>query len=99
MLVRKIEPTELKVIEYDGTNLDAVKQFLEKECDTKIYKEGKTYKEGKPNGDPYLVVSGWYTLFLTKGTHLVQEVDSYMCPSGFYEYRSLEELKMDFVIV
>ena len=92
MFVRKIDPRELKVIKYDGTNLNAVKQFIEKECDTEIY------REGKHDGNPYLDVSGGYTLFLNEGMYIVQHLDLYGHPSGFYDYHSLEGLKSNFVI-
>ena len=93
MVVKKIEPIELKVIKYDGTNLNAVKQFLEKDCDTEIY------SEGKHNGNPYLDVDSGYTLFLSKDTYIIQAFDLYGNHIGFYNYHSLEELKDNFVIV
>ena len=93
MFVRKIEPRELKVIKYDGTNLNAVKQFIEKDCDTEIY------REGEHNGNPYLVIRRGYTLYLNEDTYLVQAFDIYGYPYDFYEYHSLDDLKKDFVIV
>ena len=92
MFVRKIEQRKLKVIKYDGTNLNAVKQFIEKDCDTEIY------GEGKHDENPYLDVSWGYTLFLNKDTYIIQAFDLYGNPSGFYECHSLEELKSRFVI-
>ena len=93
MFVRKIEQRELKVIKYDGTNLNAVKQFIEKDCDTEIY------REGEHNGNPYLVIRRGYTLNQNEDTYLVQAFDIYGYPYDFYEYHSLDDLKKDFVIV
>ena len=93
MFVRKIEQRKLKVIKYDGTNLNAVKQFIEKDCNTEIY------REGKHDGNPYLDVSGGYTLYLNKDTYIVQAFDLYGNPSGFYDCHSLEELNSRFIMV
>lgn len=93
MFVKKIEQRKSKVIKYDGTNLNAIKQFIKKDCETEIY------REGMHNGEPYLEVRGGYTLFLHKNTYIIQAFDLYGYPSGFYDYQSLEGLKRDFVIV
>lgn len=93
MFVKKIEQKELKVIKYDGTNLNAVKQFIEKDCCTEIF------REGKHNENPYLVTDGGYTLFLNKDTYIIEALDLYGDPVGFYDCHSLEELKSNFVIV
>ena len=93
MKVREINPRDLEVIKYDGTNLDAVKQFIEKDCATEIYREGQY------DGNPCLDVSGGYTLFLNEGMYIVQHLDLYGYPDGFNVYDNYDTLQQDYIIV
>lgn len=93
MIVRKINPDDLKVIQYDGTNLDDVKKFIKKECSKTIS------NVGEHDGSPYLEIDDGYTLFLHKGIYIIQNINYWGWKDGFTSCNSLEELKERFVIV
>jgi len=93
MIVRRINPDDLKVIKYDGTNLDDVKKFLKRECIRTVL------KEGEHDGCLCLDLDDGYTLFLHEGIYIVQNINYWGWKDGFTTCDSLEELKERFVIV
>lgn len=98
MMVKELGFRESKVIQFDGTNFEEIKKFIKEDCDKRIYRIDD-YTDANGTKIKTISVEGGYTLFLYKGTYLVQCFNLYGYAYGFADYRDLKALEKDYVLL